>query len=207
MTTGFSASATIGGQQQLGQFGRHLEQHLGCGQARRLGPLHAIEPVERERDLVEHLADPVERPEVVQPSPPIDHRHRVQPTVERGVGEQVPVTEQRQGRPELLAHPHVRGIARAVRDRRLMSRSARTRARSASPRCSSVDEGSAIVALRLRSSVSIPAISGSSGGRTSGRRDDINRVASIRSSSSRGRPSAIARRAPSSVSAYPWTAA
>ena len=50
-------------------------------------------------------------------------------------------------------------------------------------------------------------MSWSSGGRTSGVRDDINRDASMRSRSSLGRPSSTARRAPRTVSAAPCTAA
>ena len=51
------------------------------------------------------------------------------------------------------------------------------------------------------------AIAASSGARTSGARHTIVRIASMRCSSSRGRRSSIASRAPSSISSAPWWAA
>ena len=60
---------------------------------------------------------------------------------------------------------------------------------------------------RPRSSASAAASSSSWAGRIDGVRDESTRLASMRSSSSRGRPAATAMRAPSTVSSAPYTAA
>ena len=96
---------------------------------------------------------------------------------------------------------------RAARARRRTSRSTRAWVSSASRLSSSGTDGSAIVASMLRNSASSRASSGSAGGRSDGVRAAISRVASILARSSRGRPSAIAIRAPISVRALPWIAA
>ena len=195
-------------EDDLGELVGKGVEHLRCRQARVLRTLGAVEPMERERHRLDPLVDVVDRPEVVQSSPAGDHRHGVQATVEPGVGEQLTIAELPERRRDLPVHVDPgRRVAAGRRARRRTSRSRRTWLRSASWRSAPETDASASVTSWPRSSASSRASSGSVGGRSSGVRAAITRVASMRASSSRGRPSAIAMRAPISVRALPCTAA
>ena len=139
---------------------------------------------------------------------PPSHVDRVEVTPEVGVGEEVATVEggdrlrdRRLSRRRLATLP-----AGTPRQRADLAFDAQPFA-SATRRASGSTSGSAAAALDRRRSASSDAIAASFGARTSGARQTIVRIDSIRCSSSLGRPSSIARRAPRSISSAPWWAA
>ena len=146
----------------------------------------------------------------MQARPAVDDRDGVEPAVEAGVGEQLTIAEERErrrrsraaGRSAPTRH---RGRYVPCGERRVPGGPGLSPHRAGAPRPNRGDRRAPLRRCAARRAVGrardLPVDA------TDGGRDAITRVASIRGEQLTGPPSAIAIRAPISVSAFPWTAA